>query len=104
MKERVLFEGELGDQSIELVLPELIAKAREMRDEVFLRWNGATIRINGCDSVESLIREYEQQIHCFSLGAMEQAGDLITMRQVENKLKDVVRFLFKDGGLAHERR
>jgi len=98
MRQRVLFEGQVGDKSIDLVLPELIAKAREMREDVFLRWNGATIRIAGCDTVESLMREYNEQLHCFALATKEELGELITMQQVEKKVVDFVRHIFQKEG------
>ena len=59
MKQRLLFEGELSDLDIENVFLELIGKAIEIDDDVFLRWNGATLRIRPKDTPETL--------HCYDI-------------------------------------
>ena len=54
MKQRLLFEGELSDVTLENVFPTLISKAIETDDDVFLRWNGATIRVEPTDTIDTL--------------------------------------------------
>lgn len=62
MKERLLFEGELSDGALENVFPTLIGKAIENDDDVFLRWNGATIRIEPEDTIDTLMQKYDKEI------------------------------------------
>ena len=76
MKQRLLFEGELSDLDIENVFLELIGKAIEIDDDVFLRWNGATLRIRPKDTPETLMAEYEKQIGIIAMAnRMEEPAD-----------------------------
>lgn len=67
MKQKLLFEGELSDVDIENVFPTLISKANEEGEDVFLRWNGATVRIGPKDTPGILMAEYEKQIGIIAL-------------------------------------
>lgn len=60
MKKRLLFEGERSDGALENVLPKLISKAIESGEDVFLRWNGATIRVEPKDTVGALMQKYDE--------------------------------------------
>lgn len=62
MKQRLLFEGELSDVALENVFPTLISKAIEVNDDVFLRWNGATIRVEPTDTIDTLMQKYDKEI------------------------------------------
>lgn len=62
MKQRLLFEGELSDPGLDEVLPKLISKAAETEQDVFVRWNSATIRVSPTDTVDGLMAEYEEQL------------------------------------------
>ena len=67
MKERLLFEGELSDVALENVFPTLISKAVETDDDVFLRWNGATIRVEPTDTIDTLMQKYDKEIRLVGL-------------------------------------
>ena len=67
MKQRLLFEGELSDVSLENVFPTLISKAVETDDDVFLRWNGATIRVESTDTIDTLMQKYDKEIRLVGL-------------------------------------
>ena len=76
MKERLLFEGELSDVTLENVFPTLISKAVEIDDDVFLRWNGATIRVEPTDTIETLMQKYDKEIRLVGLAnKMEMPAD-----------------------------
>lgn len=67
MKQRLLFEGELSDVTLENVFPTLISKAIETDDDVFLRWNGATIRVEPTDTIDTLMQKYDKGIRLVGL-------------------------------------
>lgn len=95
MKERKLYEGTCGE-SIDDALPIVIAKAKELGEDVFLRWNGATLRVSEKDTVHGLLKEYSEQLHGFTLLMQEQQGDLVTRNQIKEKITNLlVDFLMK---------
>lgn len=67
MKQRHLFEGELADDYIENVFPILIRKVQEVGEDVFLRWNGATIRVEEKDTPDTLMKKYDEAIRLVGL-------------------------------------
>jgi len=76
MKQRLLFEGELSDVALENVFPTLISKAVETDDDVFLRWNGATIRVEPTDTIDTLMKKYDKEIRLVGLAnKMEMPAD-----------------------------
>lgn len=76
MKQRLLFEGELSDVALENVFPTLISKAVETDDDVFLRWNGATIRVEPTDTIDTLMQKYDKEIRLVGLAnKMEMPAD-----------------------------
>ena len=76
MRQRLLFEGELSDQTIENVFPALISKAIEADEDVFLRWNGATVRVEPNDTIDTLMQKYDKEIRLVGLAnKMEMPAD-----------------------------
>ena len=76
MKQRLLFEGELSDVELENVFPTLISKAIETDDDVFLRWNGATIRVEPTDTIDTMMQKYDKEIRLVGLAnKMEMPAD-----------------------------
>ena len=67
MRQRLLFEGELSDVTLENVFPTLISKAVEIGDDVFLRWNGATVRVEPTDTIDALMQKYDKEIRLVGL-------------------------------------
>ena len=75
MRQR-LFEGEVSDVALENVFPTLISKAVETDDDVFLRWNGATIRVEPTDTIDTLMQKYDKEIRLVGLAnKMEMPAD-----------------------------
>lgn len=70
MKQRLLFEGELSDHGLDEILPKLISKAIETEQDVFVRWNGATIRVEPTDTIETLMQKYDKEIRLVGLANM----------------------------------
>ena len=76
MRQRLLFEGELIDIALSNVFPTLISKAVETDDDVFLRWNGATIRVEPTDTIDTLLQKYDKEIRLVGLAnKMEMSSD-----------------------------
>ena len=76
MRQRLLFEGELSDVALENVFPTLISKAVETDDDVFLRWNNATIRVEPTDTIDTLMQKYDKAIRLVGLAhKMEKPAD-----------------------------
>ncbi len=61
MKQRILFMGQPSDPSLDKVLPEIIAKAKEVKETVFVRWNDVMLRVEADDNVEALMFEYAEK-------------------------------------------
>ena len=76
MRQRLLFEGELSDQTIENVFPALISKAIEADEDVFLRWNDATVRVEPKDTIDTLMQKYDKEIRLVGMAnRMERCSD-----------------------------
>ena len=95
MKQRILFEGQLGDDSIDKVLPGLIAKAKELKEDVFLIWNSATLRITETDTVDTLMHDYFRELHAMTLCQQEKAGELVTKYELKKRANGLIEQLFK---------
>lgn len=61
MKQRLLFEGELSEE-LDKVFPTLVSKAVETGEDVFLRWNDATMRVEPTDTIDTLMKKYDKAI------------------------------------------
>ena len=76
MRQKLLFEGELSDVALENVFPTLISKVVETDNDVFLRWNGATIRVEPTDTIDTLMQKYDKEIRLVGLAnKMEMPAD-----------------------------
>lgn len=91
MKRRILFEGEFGDRSIDECIPQLIKTARETGEDVFLRWNGATMRITSEDTVATVMNDFNEQCHAMSLFAQERQGDILHVDDLSAKIARVIK-------------
>ena len=91
MKQRLLFEGELSDVTLENVFPTLISKAVETDDDVFLRWNGATIRVESTDTIDTLMQKYDKEIRLVGLAnkmGMPADGRDKHLYRIKNRLAE----------------
>lgn len=57
----------MSDVTLENVFPTLISKAVEIDDDVFLRWNGATVRVEPTDTIDTLMQKYDKEIRLVGL-------------------------------------
>ena len=86
MRKYTLFEGELLDGSINEVIPGLIESAKLKNEDVFLRWNGVTVRIMPESSPESVYECYKNQLHKEDLLAKECTGELVSYKELGEKI------------------
>ena len=89
MKQGLLFEGELSDPGLDEVLPKLISKAAETEQDVFVRWNSATIRGSPTDTADELMAEYVEQLRANALANRLKApkdGRGKHLYRIKNKL------------------
>jgi len=86
MRKYTLFEGELLDGSINEVIPGLIQTAKLKNEDVFLRWNGATVRIMPDSTAESVHRDYQYLLHEQDLFTKERNGELISVQDLAQKI------------------
>ncbi len=91
MKQRLLFEGELSDVTLENVLPKLISKAIETGEDVFLRWNGVTVRVEPKDTVGALLQKYDETVKALgmaNLGEKNVDGRDKHLYRIRNRLAE----------------
>ena len=93
MRKYTLFEGELLDGSINEVVPGLIQSAKLKNEDVFLRWNGTTVRITPESSPESVYESYKNQLHKEGLAAKECAGELVSYKELGDKIARYLKVL-----------
>lgn len=80
MRKGIIYEGSIGE-SLEDMLPSVIDEARESDVDVFVHWNGVTVRVTKYDTVESLMEYYEHGIHLFGLASKERRGEILTKEE-----------------------
>lgn len=95
MKERRLFDGEIGDSSIDVCIPKLIDMASETGEDVFLRWNGATMRITKDDTIATVMNDFNEQCHAMSLFALERNGDILHVDDLSDKITGLIKKLME---------
>ena len=94
MEQRVLFEGTLGGESIDKAIPVAISKAKDLDEDVFIRWNGATVRVNSKDTMSSVHAKYNRELANLSLINLNDSGELISKRELAKKIaKFVMNYL-----------
>jgi hypothetical protein len=96
MKQRILFEGEVCDAPLDKILPDIINKAKDMCEDVFVRWNGATLRVSPNDEVRTLMKEYDRQLHAFSLEQAEREGNIIHIFKLKENIDILVSKFIKE--------
>ena len=97
MKEMVLFEGELFDKTIEPCVMELIGVARQRNEDVFLCWNGETLRITPKSTYDCVLQDYHKKCRATALLTKEINGEIFSVEQFASKLSVLIRkFLQND--------
>lgn len=88
MKQSILFEAMAGD-----VFDDIAKKCINIRgycdDDIFLRFNGATMRIEKDDTLQSVNKKYDRELHMMDLETAESMG-FIDFEKVQNDMK--IRF------------
>ena len=86
MKEHKLYSGQLNDGSLDDVIPFLLSKAKESQDIVYVEWNGAVVAIDADSTKESILQDYDDELHKDALFHKEQKGTLISTTELGRKL------------------
>lgn len=89
IKERILFEGTTGDNINEAILIA-INKTKELDEDVFIRWNGATVRVNSKDTLASAYAKYERELSKIDLVTLNDNGELISKRELAKKIANLM--------------
>lgn len=89
LKQRIIFEGTVGDD-INSAIPLVINKAKEINDDVFLTWNGVTMRIAPDSTMREVLDDYNRGLHRLSLEVQENNGELIKKKVLSDKLASYI--------------
>ena len=94
MIQHQIFEGQLWDDFDEC-LPKLIDIAVKSNEDVFLRWNGATVRIRPDSTKESVTKDFDEQCHMMALWAKEHNGEILHIDKIANQIAQAIKKLAK---------
>lgn len=89
MKESIIFEGTLGED-ISDIIPSVINRRNELNEDVFIRWNGATIRVKEKDDKISILTNYYKELDKICLYTKQQNGELISKDELANKISSII--------------
>lgn len=89
LKQRIIFEGTAGDD-INSAIPLVINKAKEVNEDVFLTWNGVTMRIAPDSTMREILADYNRGLHRLSLEVKENNGELINKKVLSDKLASYI--------------
>lgn len=96
IKESIIFGGTPGDD-INDVIPVTISKAKELNKDVFIRWNGATVRVSPDKDKNSILSDYNVELKKIDLYNMRKQGEIITKTELAKKIASVItNFLSND--------
>lgn len=89
MKESIIFEGTLGEDINDVVL-SVINRRKELNEDVFIRWNGATVRVTEKDDKNSILKKYYKELVKIDLYTKQQNGELISKDELANKISSII--------------
>lgn len=89
LKQRIIFEGTVGDD-INSAIPIVINKAKEINEDVFITWNGVTMRISPDSTMCEVLADYNRGLHLLGLGVEENNGELIKKKVLSDKLASYI--------------
>lgn len=96
IKESIIFEGTPGDD-ITGAITVATSKAKELNKDVFIRWNGATVRVSPIDDENSILSDYDVELNKRELYNMRERGELFTKIELAKKIASVItKFLSND--------
>ena len=96
IKESIIFEGAPGDDITDCIIVAT-NKAKELNEDVFIRWNGATVRVSPDDDENDILSDYDVELNKIHLYSMRKHGELFTKIELANKIASVItEFLNND--------
>ena len=96
IKESIIFEGTPGDDITDAITVAT-SKAKELNKDVFIRWNGATVRVSPIDDENSILFDYAVELNKRELYNMRERGELFTKIELAKKIASVItKFLSND--------
>lgn len=96
IKESIIFEGTPGDDITDAITVAT-NKAKELNKDVFIRWNGATVRVSPIDDENNILSDYNVELKKRKLYNMSKRGELFTKIELAKKIASVItKFLSND--------
>lgn len=95
MKESIIFEGTLGEH-INDIIPDVINRRNELNEDVFIHWNGATIRVTEKDDKNSILKSYYKELAKINLYTKQQNGELISKDELASKIASIITKCLND--------
>lgn len=96
IKESIIFEGIPGDDITDAI-NVATNKAKELNKDVFIRWNGATVRVSPVDDKNSILSDYDVELKKRDLYNMYEHGELFTKIELAKKIASgITKFLSND--------
>lgn len=89
IKESIIFEGTVGDD-INDIIPNVINRRNKLNKDVFIRWNGATIRVEEKDDKNSILKKYYDELVKVDLYNKHQNNELISKNELANKISSII--------------
>lgn len=89
IKESIIFEGTPGDDITDCIIVAT-SKAKELNEDVFIRWNGATVRISPDDDENDILSDYDVELKKIDLYSMRKHGELFTKTELAKKIAFVI--------------
>lgn len=89
IKESIIFEGAFGDD-LNDIIPDVISKRNELNKDVFIRWNGATIRVKEEDDKNSILKKYYKELVKVDLYNKHQNNELISKQEFADKISSII--------------
>ena len=89
IKESIIFEGTPGDDITDGIMVAT-NKAKELNEDVFIRWNGATVRVSPDDDENSILYDYDVELNKINLYNMRRHGELFTKIELSKKIASII--------------
>ena len=86
MKQYVIYDSEPGD-SIYRNIEKCVLIREQSGGDIFLRFNGCTMRIDGDDDADTVYQKYQEGLHRISLHNAEKNG-FIDWEEIKEKIKE----------------
>ena len=84
IKKSIIFEGTPGDDITDCIIVAT-SKAKELNEDVFIYWNGATVRVSPDDDENSILSSYDVELNKIDLYNLRRHGELFTKIELAKK-------------------